>query len=96
MHALIYSKETLVWLALSALTVASWLLAADHGQVVGGAEAGASLLMVLACFKVRLVMLYFMETKHAPLMLRLSCEVWVFSTCALLVVLNMGLLGEIY
>jgi hypothetical protein len=42
----------------------------------------AILMMVVAFFKVRLVILHFMEVRAAPASLRLLCEGWVFMTCS--------------
>lgn len=40
-------------------------------------------IMVMAFFKVRLVLLHFMEAKTAPLFLRLMVEFYVVGVCAL-------------
>lgn len=44
-------------------------------------------LIVVACIKVRLVILHFMEIKEAPLLLRGVLEVWVVGVGVMLVVM---------
>lgn len=69
---------TLVWVVLMLATILSWWLGADHGL---GPKASTSLLtvaiLIVAFFKVRLVMLYFMEVRHAPASLRWLSEGWI-------------------
>lgn len=57
-------------MALASLTIISWILGTQHG--LGGSDhVPASLIIfVVAVFKVRLVGLYFMELRDAPLALR--------------------------
>lgn len=74
---------TLVWLVLVSATGLSWWLGADHG--LDGREAASIGILVLAMIKVRLVILYFMEVRTAPLPLRLICEAWVVALCGVMV-----------
>lgn len=78
MRAMLLTKESFIWLVLILLTGISWLVAdgyqhetADHYLYF---TAG---LMALAFFKVRLVVMHFMEIGYAPLPLRLLFEAWV-------------------
>ncbi len=75
---------TRVWLLLAALTALAWWLG-----LYGGAGSDprwlAVALMALAFFKVRLVILHFMEIRHAPLPMRLAFEAWVVGVCLLVV-----------
>lgn len=69
---------TVVWLALSAITVVSWWLAPGHS----GGHAGASLpitvvAIVLGFVKCRLIIRYFMEVKTSPKWLRHSTDAWL-------------------
>jgi len=64
-----------IWLVLVAATLASWSLGSGHG-LSRGATAGVAVLVV-AFVKVRLVGLYFMELRSAPIPLRLAFEAWV-------------------
>lgn len=75
------SPETIVWLILMAVTGLSWVLGANHGIVTKNSFIETAFLIILAFFKIRLIMLYFMEVRHGPITLRLSCEAWVFISC---------------
>ena len=71
MNTLIRSNRTatIAWAILAALTVVSWALGTGHG--FGDSHTPASLLIfVVAVFKVRVVGLYFMELRDAPIPLR--------------------------
>ncbi len=82
MKAVLQSSVTLVWVVLMLATGLSWWLGTRPGS---GAETGSAsatiVLMLVAFFKVRLVIMYFMEVHGAPLPLRLACEGWVIATC---------------
>jgi hypothetical protein len=64
-----------VWLVLVAATLASWSLGSGHGS--SGAQAASLAVLVVAFLKVRLVGLYFMELRAAPVPLRMAFEAWV-------------------
>lgn len=75
---LINDRVTYVWLLLAALTCLSWVLA--DGVEPASAEGAQFLavgLLALAFFKVRLVIMYFMEVLDAPRVLRALMEAWV-------------------
>jgi len=74
---------TVVWLMLVAATAISWWLGTDHSGARDPSQATVSII-VLAMMKVRLVILYFMEIRTAPLALRLLCEAWVVVVCSAL------------
>lgn len=67
---------TAVWATLAAATVATWLLA--RGGAVSPVET-VSLVMIIAAFKARLIVLHFMGLKHAPRPYRLIFEVWILA-----------------
>lgn len=69
MVSLVRTNATLVWLLLTVLTIVSWVLGADHGFVDHRVVSSLAIFAV-AVFKVRLVGLYFMELKGAPIALR--------------------------
>lgn len=72
---------TLVWIALMLATIAStWGVS---GAAVG-AGVGTTAVLLIAAFKLRLVLLHFMELRHAPLPLRLAFEAWVLVLSAAL------------
>lgn len=69
MNTLVRTNASLAWLGLATLTVISWALGTRHG--LGGSHVPASLvIIVVAVFKIRLVGLYFMELREAPMALR--------------------------
>ncbi len=77
---------TRVWLLLAVLTALAWWLGL-HAR--GGADPRwlAVALLALAFFKVRLVILHFMEIRHAPIPIRLVFEAWVVVVCLVVVAL---------
>lgn len=69
---------TAVWMLLAALTGLSWWLGSGQGSgEVQDFRYTTVGLLALAFFKVRLVILYFMEIRTAPWSLRLVFEAWV-------------------
>jgi caa(3)-type oxidase subunit IV len=88
---LVQTKASLAWLILVALTLAQWTIGTLSG-VVGAQHVWASLVIfVVAVFKARLVGLYFMELREAPLVLRGVFEMYCVVLLAVLSV--MYLLG---
>ncbi|MCY4426732.1 MAG: cytochrome C oxidase subunit IV family protein [Halieaceae bacterium] len=88
MMSLINSKVTYVWCFLAVLTGVSWVL--GDGYDPGTAEGYRYVtiaLLVLAFFKTRLVIMYFMEVLNAPLPLRGIFEGWVIVVCGILITL---------
>lgn len=70
--SLLRARSTNVWLALVAVTIASWAVGADH-EVGSGV---AVVVLALALIKVRFVGLDFMELRNAPLFLRAIFEAY--------------------
>jgi hypothetical protein len=68
-RTLVWTPASLVWLILCGLTALSWALGTDHGFGAGHVTASLAIIVV-AVFKVRLVGLYFMELRGAPMALR--------------------------
>lgn len=80
------NRITQVWLILMLATGASWWLGTVNGVDTFASTATASvLLMLVAFFKIRLVINYFMEVRHAPVALRALCETWVVGVCGLII-----------
>lgn len=70
MNSLVRNNASVAWFALTLLTVISWALGTQHG-LGGGNHVPASLVIIaVAVFKLRLVGIYFMELRYAPLPLR--------------------------
>lgn len=78
MMILLKDRVTYVWLVLFALTLLSWLLADGLApDTASGVKYLSVSLLALAFFKIRLVILYFMEVLDAPWPLRGLLEAWV-------------------
>ncbi len=78
MKSALTDKVTIIWLLLASLTGLSWML--GENQTFHSPEALAYMavgLFALAFFKVRLVIMYFMEVLDAPRVLRGLFEAWV-------------------
>lgn len=91
MKVLLFSRETLVWLVLMAMTIISWVLAYTHGTLLPNARYETVLILSLAFIKARLVLMHFMEAREAPAQLRLPCEAWVLLCAATLIALESGI-----
>lgn len=76
---------TLAWMVLFLATAVSWSLGQDSTQVTTLA-AGVAILS-LAFFKVRLILLYFMELRFAPQPWRGIFELWVLAVWAAIIYL---------
>ena len=75
-----------MWLLLVTLTGAAWILADgfDPSSATNNAYISIGLLL-LAFFKVRLVIMYFMEVLGAYWVLRAMAEAWVIIVCIVLI-----------
>jgi caa(3)-type oxidase subunit IV len=91
MKTLVQTKASAAWLVLVALTVTQWVIG-THSGIGGPYHVPASMVIFfVAVFKVRLVGLYFMELREAPLVLRRVFE--VYCIVLLTVLSTMFLLG---
>ena len=54
------------------------------------ARSATALVMVIAAFKVRLVLLHFMELAHAPLLPRVIFEAWVVGVTGAILAIYTG------
>lgn len=71
---------TLVWLALSVITVVAWWLAPGHSTgPVGPSVPITVAAIVLSLVKCRLIIRYFMEVRAAPKWLRHSTDAWLIT-----------------
>ena len=85
MNPLLDRKLIATWLALLGLTALSCWLNSDVQTPESNAwRLAGSLILATAFFKVRLIFLYFMELRTAPVALRAVFEVWVLAACATL------------
>ena len=91
MKTLLHTPVTYLWLLLVTLTVFSCAMA--DGFIPGPNAAYQWLTLVLvfvAFFKVRLVIMHFMEVATAPIPLRIVFEVWVLVVCGAILFLYLG------
>jgi len=74
MVALLRRPVSVVWIVLMLLTcISTWGLSKD---VFSPLVATVGIFLI-AAFKVRLVVLHFMELRHAPTPVRLAFEAWI-------------------
>ena len=92
MKAILGGLATPIWLLLVAATAASWLLGTEQlfGVTAEAVRASGISVLLLAFAKVRLVVRYFMEVRHAPLMLKLILDGWIVIVCGTLLGLYLG------
>ena len=72
MSGLLRLPATRAWLALVAVTLASFALA----EGAASPKFAATVVMIIAAFKVRLVIVHFMELRWRPLPWRVLFECW--------------------
>lgn len=85
MNLSVIRAGVLAWLVLAVLTGVTWWVGVGQADVSRHPRADTVALFLLAFFKARLVILHFMELRHAPLGLRALGEAWVVVTCACVV-----------
>jgi caa(3)-type oxidase subunit IV len=84
---LLKSRISVVWLVLIAATLISWRVGTDHGLQ---AHLATTIVLLVAFIKVRLVGLYFMELRGAPLPLRAIFEGYCVAVCAMVIVIYLA------
>jgi hypothetical protein len=83
MGSLLRARTTAVWLLLVGATVLSWEV--GHGVGFDDVRHAGIAILVVAFIKVRLVILDFMELRHAPLPFRIIGEIGPIGICAFLI-----------
>ncbi|MCB9439052.1 MAG: cytochrome C oxidase subunit IV family protein [Mycolicibacterium sp.] len=86
MALVLRSRTTLAWLILIVLTLVSWVLGTQTGAVDSAHFAASLFIFLVAIFKVRIIGLYFMDLREAPVGLRQLFDVY----CAVLLVALSG------
>jgi len=81
MKSIFLQSNTAIWALLALATVVSWFMGGDATLNI------PAVMLLIAFFKTRLVIIHFMEVKHAPLALRLAGEAWGIICCTALIVL---------
>jgi hypothetical protein len=85
MKSLFVSRATLIWGLLVGATLLSW----EFGHGIGFSDlthAGIAIIVV-AIVKVRMVILDFMEVRHAPVYMRIAGEAYCAVICGVLITL---------
>jgi hypothetical protein len=83
----------IVWAFLCLLSFSSVMVSGGVSHAAAGSlgTLSASMVLVIAFLKVRMVVMHFMEVGHSPLPLRLAFEAWIIGALsALLVLLNLN------
>jgi hypothetical protein len=79
-------RLVLVWLALSAITLAQLAVGSVDGRAtLTPSTALAVSAILIALVKVRIIFREFMEVRHAPVLLARLCDLWVALTGAILI-----------
>ncbi|UXA18212.1 cytochrome C oxidase subunit IV family protein [Mycobacterium sp. SMC-4] len=74
---------TVVWVVLTAVTVASWLTARGGGPHHVDTTVTVVVLLI-AALKTQLVIWHFMEVRHAPVWLKVTTNGWLVALFGLL------------
>lgn len=75
---LLLNKASLIWVLLVVATALSWAIGSYSPlQVSFSAQSAQTLILIVTFFKIRLVLMHFMEVGDAPPSLRWTGEAWV-------------------
>lgn len=74
-----------IWLLLMGITIISWWLGHGHDFAKFAPVSLTTAILALTFFKIRLVIIHFMEIGHAPAALRAPFELWCVSVCGMLI-----------
>ena len=85
MHLPLKNRLTMVWLGLLAATALSLLF--GHGLWFSKPRQAGVAILIVAFIKVRLVILDFMEVRHAPRYMRVAAHAWIVAACSVLIAL---------
>lgn len=81
MKLIFLQTNTAIWALLALATVLTWYMGGNAALNI------PALMLLIAFFKTRLVIMHFMEVNHAPMALRLAGEAWGIVCCTALIVL---------
>lgn len=85
MHDHALRRVNIVWFALTAATAVSWFFGTGHSS--GSDAVITAVVLTVALVKVRLIGMYFMELRTAPVWLRATFETYVAVVLVTLLVL---------
>jgi hypothetical protein len=72
------TRLLLAWLVLSAITLLAWWMGAHHGADVPRPDVAVAMgAITITIVKVRIIVLEFMEVRHAPARLRHIIDAWL-------------------
>jgi caa(3)-type oxidase subunit IV len=91
LRTLARNRISLVWLGLIVLTLISWRVGTDGGFTP---KLATVIVLIVAFFKVRLVGLYFMELREAPIQLRMILEGYCLVVCTTLIIMYLAAGGS--
>lgn len=80
---------SVAWALLIAATLVSWTVGEDHGNGHTARQVATVVVLLVAFVKARLVGMYFMELRHAPIPLRVLFETWCLVVGGGIIVLYM-------
>lgn len=84
-------RTNIVWMMLSAVTVVSWGLASLRGRSEFSASTAVTVaVLLIAAFKVRLIIQEFMEVRFGPSWLRRLTDGWLAALLAAVLVLYLA------
>ena len=86
MRAYIDNRLTYVWVFLTAVTIASWLIGRGHGVAYQINAAVTVSVLVIAAIKALLVFQFFMEVRVGPAWLKRTAYGWVIGLLSLLLI----------
>jgi heme/copper-type cytochrome/quinol oxidase subunit 4 len=84
---LLKNRISLIWLVLIAATLISWWIGTGDAA---NPQLGTAVVLVVVFIKVRLIGLYFMELRDAPLPLRMLFEGYCMIVCTTLLVMYLA------
>ena len=87
MNNTLKNPMTITWAVLVGITLLTWLLSQQSGAAFEKNQLITIGVLLVAALKCHLVIIQFMEVKHAPSWLRLSCAAWL----SLIVLLCIGI-----
>jgi hypothetical protein len=85
-YPILKHSAVVAWVVLVFITALSWYLSLDLTAGVDNAHRYVTTgILLLTFFKVRLVIIHFMELSNAPRLLHYAYEAWVVIVCGVLI-----------
>lgn len=90
MKSILLQTNTAIWALLALATALTWYMGSDATLNM------PAIMLLIAFFKTRLVIIHFMEVNQAPIALRLAGETWGVVCCAALIFFCIHKRGFLY